>query len=291
MAKRAHSAPPDVAEEVVGPKPLAALLPTSKVRDRLCAKHGPYQEKVIALSGRTITQSCPKCLLEQEAHETARRRDDSVRAAKQTRAESLFQQSGVPERYREASFDTYQLYADKEASARQRLALNVCRKFALNFAAVQKHGGNLLLQGNSGTGKTHLACAISNHLVQQGYSSMFVTAAAITHRIASARGYSSKADPEEIYRELASLDLLVIDEIEEFDGVDAKVTLIRVVNERYAADRPTVVLTNLELHELLERLSVKTVDRLSEGGQLVVFNWDSYRKMAGAGTPRWMEDV
>ena len=286
----AKQAPSELAEDFIGPRPLAPLLPIQRAKDRMCAKHGPYQEITIDLFDRRIVQGCAKCALEHSAKDSKARLAEEINSDKQARAEALFQQSGVPVRYRDASFGSYRLCADKPSKSDQQTALAICRQFAENFADVLAHGGNLILAGNSGTGKTHLACAISNHLVQTGYTSMFVTAAAITHRIAAARSFASDADPEEIFRELAALDLLVIDEIEEYDGVDAKVTLIRVINERYAAGKPSVVITNLSKDEFQDRLSVKLLDRLAEGGRWVPFNWGSYRRTVGAETPRWMEE-
>ena len=50
------------------------------------------------------------------------------------------------------------------------------------------------------------------------------------------------------------------------------------MNGRYEQMRPTIVLSNLVRDELSAYLGARVLDRLTEGGGVVVaFDWDSYR--------------
>lgn len=63
--------------------------------------------------------------------------------------------------------------------------------------------------------------------------------------------------------DLVAPDLLILDE---------------VINGRYEAGRPTIVISNLAIKALEEYLGARAFDRLREGGgQLVVCDWESYR--------------
>jgi DNA replication protein DnaC len=69
---------------------------------------------------------------------------------------------------------------------------------------------NLLLMGNSGTGKTHLATALGLTACQQGKNVRFLTAAGLINQLTEAQAGLRLSH---IQRVLAKLDLLIIDEI------------------------------------------------------------------------------
>lgn len=132
--------------------------------------------------------------------------------------------------------------------------------------------------GHCGTGKTHLACAISNHVAREGYSTLFMGAAAIARRVMKARYSAIGGSADEVIDELALLDLLIIDETESFHGEGAREILIEVINARYEQCRPIIAISNLGVDELEGRLSLRSVDRLAEDGQKIPFTWASNRR-------------
>jgi DNA replication protein DnaC len=69
---------------------------------------------------------------------------------------------------------------------------------------------NVLLLGNSGTGKTHIALALGLAACQQGHRVRFTTAAALVHELIEAR------DERKLLRfqkQIASYELLIVDEL------------------------------------------------------------------------------
>ena len=55
--------------------------------------------------------------------------------------------------------------------------------------------------------------------------------------------------------------------------------LFDILNERYGAQRPTILIGNLTGQELTEYLGERVMDRLLErGGVLVPFTWGTYRR-------------
>jgi DNA replication protein DnaC len=69
---------------------------------------------------------------------------------------------------------------------------------------------NLLLMGNSGTGKTHLATALGLCACQQAKNVRFFTAAGLINQLTEAQAGLRLS---QVQRVLAKLDLLIIDEI------------------------------------------------------------------------------
>jgi DNA replication protein DnaC len=69
---------------------------------------------------------------------------------------------------------------------------------------------NVLALGNSGTGKTHIALALSLAACQQGFRVRFTTAASLVHELIEAR------DEKRLLRfqkNLARQELLIVDEL------------------------------------------------------------------------------
>ena len=74
-------------------------------------------------------------------------------------------------------------------------------------------------------------------------------------------------------------DLLILDEVGvQFGTVTESLIMFEILNGRYEKVRPTIVMSNLTEDEITEYLGSRVVDRLKEGGGvLVAFDWDSYR--------------
>ena len=78
----------------------------------------------------------------------------------------------------------------------------------------------------------------------------------------------------------ASPDLLILDEVGvQFGSEFEKQLLFDVLNERYEKLKPSILLSNIPSEQLSDYLGERVTDRLREnGGALIGFNWDSYRK-------------
>jgi hypothetical protein len=132
----------------------------------------------------------------------------------------------------------------------------------------------------TGTGKTHLGIAIAYRAIQNGYETLFTSAAEMieTLSVAVRRG--------ELARTLALYThppVLVIDEVWYLTvGGDAANLMFQVVNERYLHRRPMLFTTNkplaawgLVLHD--PDLAEAILDRVLERGRLVELRGASYR--------------
>lgn len=158
-------------------------------------------------------------------------------------------------------------------------------KHAAAAAGVKNAGRCLILRGNPGTGKNHLAAAITRAVMESGWTVLNVTAYELIGRIRETwRGGRDGETEASVVKRFASADLLIIDEVgRQFGTEGERIPLFNVIDQRYRLKLPTVILSNCTPQAIRECLGEAAYDRLREGGgQLVNFDWPSYRAQAEA---------
>jgi DNA replication protein DnaC len=117
------------------------------------------------------------------------------------------------------------------------------------FAAAPE--GWLVLGGPSGCGKTHLAAAIANYRLVQGYAVLFITVPDLLDHLRATFSPSSPVSYDRRFEELRTAPLLVLDDLGTHSATAwAKEKLYQLFNYRYAARLPTVITSSLTLDEL-----------------------------------------
>ena len=138
---------------------------------------------------------------------------------------------------------------------------------------------NVLLLGNSGTGKTHLALALGLAACQRGHRVRFTTAAAMVHELMEAK------DEKRLLRfqtQMASYELLIVDELGFVPlSKSGAELLFEVFSQRYERGS-TLVTSNLPFQEWTEvlgseRLTGALLDRLTHHVHILEMNGESYR--------------
>lgn len=138
---------------------------------------------------------------------------------------------------------------------------------------------NVLLVGNSGTGKTHLACALAFTACTQTKRVRFFTVSGLVTQLAEAR------EERQLQRMLSQLerhDLLVLDELGyvPFSQTGAEL-LFEVISRCY--ERVSLIMTtNLPFEQWTEvcgseRLTGAILDRLTHHVHILEANGESYR--------------
>ena len=224
-----------------------------------CNTHGEYALNTLDEHGteRWIPHGCPIC----------RRQESAAR---------LLAASNIPKRFVDCDFSNYEAATDD-----QRRALKRCEVYARDFEKYRDDGACLLLCGRPGTGKNHLATAISRRLLADGYSVLRIKASQYLDAYWS-KGFDER---EAWLKGMASVDLLMIDEIgRSSNAKSAQDAFFRLLDARYEAQLPNLLATNLNRDELIEVLGEATYDRLTQGGSVrLTFDWDSFRsKKQGA---------
>lgn len=133
------------------------------------------------------------------------------------------------------------------------------------FRASQEYAQNpqgwLLLQGAYGCGKTHLAAAIGNDVVEKrGLSTLFITTPDLLDSLRFAYN-----DPdvtfEQRLNEIRNVPLLIMDDFGTENATRwAQEKLFQILNYRYINQFPTIITTNLSLDELESRIRSRLQD-------------------------------
>jgi DNA replication protein DnaC len=134
------------------------------------------------------------------------------------------------------------------------LAYNQSRLFAENL------DGWLLLQGDYGTGKTHLAAAIANFAVSMGVPTLFITVPDLLDTLRFSYD-DPEARFEERFDQIRTAPLLIMDDFGTQNATSwAQEKLFQIVNFRYINRLPLVVTTNLLLDEVEGRIRSRLED-------------------------------
>ena len=138
---------------------------------------------------------------------------------------------------------------------------------------------NILLVGNSGTGKTHLATALGFAACSQGKRVRFYTATGLVTLLLEQR---ESRTLQRLHKQLQRLDLLHIDELGyvPFSKTGAEL-LFDVVSQSYERNS-LIVTTNLPFEQWIEvmgseRLTGALLDRLTHRVHILEANGPSYR--------------
>lgn len=263
-----------------------SLVSEPTTRSLMCEHHGEYQSTAQVVLGREFRSGCPAC--------TQRRKEDRRQAGldwesrqeqerREARARVSAQRSGIPKRFGACGTDTY-----VATQPGQAYALAVTRAYAENFAEALADCRCLVFTGTTGTGKTHLAIAIANRALRQGYTAVYSPLLDIVDTVKDTWRKESSQSSRQALQPYLECDLLVIDEVGvQFDTDAERVIMSRLIDRRYEAMRPIILVSNLSLDAPAGEPSVRSVlgarivDRLREnGGKVVRFDWPSHRRGA-----------
>jgi len=147
----------------------------------------------------------------------------------------------------------------------------------LNFL---KERRNVILIGNSGTGKTHVAIAVGIRACEENYRVSFRTAAGLVNEMVEARNENQLS----IYiRQFRKIDLLIIDELGyiTFDLAGAEL-LFQLLATRYET-MSTIVTSNLGFSEWVKvfhdrTLTAAILDRITHHAMILNMNGQSFRR-------------
>jgi len=138
---------------------------------------------------------------------------------------------------------------------------------------------NLILYGNVGTGKTHLAQAIGLEACKQNKVVRFFRTAALVNRLSEAQ---KKSELNAFMKTLMKADLVICDEwgYVPLDRDGSKL-LFQVISECYE-QRSVIITTNLEFSKWVhifydEQMTAAMIDRLVHHSHLLLFEGQSFR--------------
>jgi DNA replication protein DnaC len=236
----------------------------------ICEKHGEYSAVILKSSGEP--SGCPVCASDKrEMEELERKRWQFAMIQKGS--------ARIPKRFADKTFADYR--ADRPE---QQIALDACVDYVDDFSKNRRDGRCMLLLGKVGTGKTHLAIAAINFLIEEcSVRAIYRTVGTVISDIRATFSDRSGASEAHIMAEIIGADLLVLDEVGATKQSEFELaTLFSIINGRYEQCRPTIIVSNLAPGELNDALGARCVDRIRENGCIgVAFDWESQRGKEG----------
>ncbi len=161
------------------------------------------------------------------------------------RAERLESGAGIPPLYANASFENFLLPRDNQIAYREltEVFINV-KAWAREFPNT-KHPG-LLLMGDPGVGKTHLAVAAFRAAMAKGFEGLFFDYQNLLDRIRSGYDASSNSSDREAYRVAMDIDVLLLDDLGAHRVTDwVEDTVTSIITSRCNQRKPLIATTNL----------------------------------------------
>lgn len=152
-----------------------------------------------------------------------------------------------------------------------------------------ERGNNVILSGNPGTGKTHLAIGLGIKACMNDYQVLFTTVSRLIVQIQESKS-------QKILRTLESrfekYDLVICDEFGYITYDQAAAELLFTHLSLRAGRKTTIITTNLSFdrwNEIFadEILTAAMVDRLTHKAHMIDMNGDSYRLKE---TVKWMNE-
>jgi DNA replication protein DnaC len=138
---------------------------------------------------------------------------------------------------------------------------------------------SIMLTGNTGCGKTHLAISLlAEYLTIEPTGQIFITVPELLLKIRSCFGAKATLTEEQLIDRYSSCEVLVLDDLgAEKESEFVIVTLYLILDRRNRYGRKTIITTNLSLIEIENKLGARIASRLSEMVNIKI-NMPDYRK-------------
>lgn len=252
---------------------------SGEVHTAACEKHGDYERML--LTGKAFRGAenvkhsrCPGCVRDELAAV-----DAGLHALQ---VSDLLGNVGIARRFEGCEFENYQ--AVNQDAAKN---LAACQRYADTWQERLAAGTSMVMIGNCGTGKNHLAVSMAKSIVREYLARVEITdVMRLTRAVKNTWRHGADSTEEDVIERFASLDLLIIDEVGVQFGSPTEMTILQeVINARYESVLPTILISNLTFEQLKESIGERIVDRVTDGGRnRLAFGWESYRAIAAGVT-------
>jgi DNA replication protein DnaC len=203
------------------------------------------------------------------------------RARRDARVATLRERSGLSKRMRSYTFDNFEMSVDESV----REACQKAMAYVDNWEENREEGRGLYFCGGIGAGKTHLAVAVMNKLMQkERVPALFVTVPEFLDNLRGAYMIPGR-DLDEWMDAVKNADLLVLDDLGSEKPTEwVRERLFVIVNHRYREALPTIFTSNVGAQDLFTQLGERTASRIvAMCGESIRIEADDHRKVSARG--------
>lgn len=203
---------------------------------------------------------------------------------KQAIIDVVYTQSNIREILSRENFSTfsYDYFSDDDINPTTGLsclqtmkkAVMESQRFVDDFDHKPK---NLFFYGDTGVGKTFLSNCVAKELLDRGYSVIYFTAFQLFD-ILSKGVFEKDADAIAAHENIFDCDLLIIDDLgTEFANSFTTSQLFLCINERILRQKSTIISTNLNMNQMVDIYSERTLSRISSNYTIIKLFGDDIR--------------
>lgn len=209
---------------------------------------------------------------------------DKCHCFKQAIIDTVYSQSNIRNILKMENFNTfsYEYYSSQDRNPATGLtsldtikrAVAECRRFIDDFDHKPK---NLFFYGDTGVGKTFLSNCVAKELLEQGRSVIYFTSFQIFD-ILSKGIFDKDADAIAAHQNIFECDLLIIDDLgTELANSFTTSQLFLCINERILRQKSTIISTNLNMSQMVDIYSERTLSRISSNYSIIKLFGDDIR--------------
>ncbi|MDP8948746.1 MAG: ATP-binding protein [Actinomycetota bacterium] len=229
----------------------------------------PALQRKYGKPGEWYYHACtPECEKKNDQREWEHMRRDA-------RVATLRKRSGLSKRMRGYTFANFKPYVSPSAARAAEKVENYLKSWEEN----RESGRGLYFCGDVGTGKTHLAVAVMNELIQRRrVPSLFVTVPEFLDNLREAYMIPGR-DLDEWMDAVKNAPVLVLDDLgAEKPNPWVRERLFVVVNHRYREALPTIFTSNIGPRDLASQLGERTASRIIAMCEWISLEGEDYRE-------------
>lgn len=160
--------------------------------------------------------------------------------------------------YADMTFETFDTLTGLNGSHQEsvQFALNVAHTYA------QNPQGWLVILGDYGVGKTHLAASVAHFQHQRGKAVIFVTVPNLLDYLREAFKPDAPVSFGQLFNTVREAPMLVLDDLSTENASSwAREKLFQIIDHRYVGNLPTIITSSAKLESLDRRIISRVLDK------------------------------